>query len=492
MPAIAARDSGARRTRTASRHHPPDVSAHGRGNGKSSHYALLLFDDATCAALLRVTCFAVDSALTLEQVARFSNFWITITHYHVSITSKGPIFATSEPPARSRCEFRDGETVLLTRNRGGCLNTMRGGEGPPSAAMASTSRVSRVGVAGALPPRALVLPSFTEAGGSSLGAREGQALGVVARRDPPTPSRRGDARAARGGGCARAQRALGRYRRARHGAVRHPSRQDPAPSLPDPRGGDLRQDPRHGGFRRGRRVSRHHRGLPVQRRPQPARRPRGRPPHLQAPRVIPRRHRDRGLPHATLRPPPPPPRPPPLRPPRRDQTPRRGPRRHALRRRQSRQSRRGRRGERRGRATSPVHLRHRPSNPRPEALPPKGRTQTRPGEYRPLPGGGRRERRGARRRRANPGHTQTPRARARLPLQGVRLVGGGGRREEETRHISRTPPRRQHPGQSRWARRSARRCGPSLSRGPPRQQRPGRSRRCGHRARASRTFRGVA
>ena len=287
MPAIAARDSGARRTRTASRHHPPDVSAHGRGNGKSSHYALLLFDDATCAALLRVPCFAVDSALTLEQVARFSNFWITITHYHVSITSKGPIFATSEPPARSRCEFRDGETVLLTRNRGGCLNTMRGGEGPPSAAMASTSRVSRVGVAGALPPRALVLPSFR--GGSSLGAREGQALGVVARRDPPTPSRRGDARAARGGGCARAQRALGRYRRARHGAVRHPSRQDPAPSLPDPRGGDLRQDPRHGGFRRGRRVSRHHRGLPVQRRPQPARRPRGRPPHLQAPRVIPRR-----------------------------------------------------------------------------------------------------------------------------------------------------------------------------------------------------------
>ena len=40
---------------------------------------------------------------------------------------------------------------------------MRGGEGPPSAAMASTSRVSRVGVAGALPPRALVLPSFREA-----------------------------------------------------------------------------------------------------------------------------------------------------------------------------------------------------------------------------------------------------------------------------------------------------------------------------------------
>ena len=149
-------------------------------------------------------------------------------------------------------------------------------------------------------------------------------------------------------------------------------------------------------------------------------------------------------------------------------------------------------GERRGRATSPVHLRHRPSNPRPEALPPKGRTQTRPGEYRPLPGGGRRERRGARRRRANPGHTQTPRARARLPLQGVRHVGGGGRREEETRHISRTPPRRQHPAQSRSARRSARRCGPSISRGPPRQQRPGRSRRCGHRARASRTFRGVA
>ena len=32
---------------------PPDVSAHGRGNGKSSHYALLLFDDATCAALLK-------------------------------------------------------------------------------------------------------------------------------------------------------------------------------------------------------------------------------------------------------------------------------------------------------------------------------------------------------------------------------------------------------------------------------------------------------
>ena len=40
---------------------------------------------------------------------------------------------------------------------------MRGGEGPPSAAMASTSRVSRVGVAGALPPRALVLPTVTEA-----------------------------------------------------------------------------------------------------------------------------------------------------------------------------------------------------------------------------------------------------------------------------------------------------------------------------------------
>ena len=48
--------------------------------------------------------------------------------------------------------------------------------------MASTSRVSRVGVAGALPPRALVLPSFR--GGSARPRRtRGQALGVVARRD---------------------------------------------------------------------------------------------------------------------------------------------------------------------------------------------------------------------------------------------------------------------------------------------------------------------
>ena len=40
---------------------------------------------------------------------------------------------------------------------------MREGEGPPSAAMASTSRASRVGVAGAPPPGALVLPSVAEA-----------------------------------------------------------------------------------------------------------------------------------------------------------------------------------------------------------------------------------------------------------------------------------------------------------------------------------------
>ena len=98
--------------------------------------------------------------------------------------------------------------------------------------MASTSRVSRVGVAGAPLPGAGSADGHGggSGGGSSLGAREGQALGVVARRDPPTPSRRGDARAARGGGCARAQRALGRHRRARHEPVRHLSRQDPAPS----------------------------------------------------------------------------------------------------------------------------------------------------------------------------------------------------------------------------------------------------------------------
>jgi hypothetical protein len=106
MPAIAARDSGARRTRTASRHHPPDVSAHGRGNGKSSHYALLLFDDATCAALLRVPGFAVDSALTLAQVARFSNFWITNNSLsRVHNLKMGPYFATLEPPLGAVADF---------------------------------------------------------------------------------------------------------------------------------------------------------------------------------------------------------------------------------------------------------------------------------------------------------------------------------------------------------------------------------------------------
>ena len=321
--------------------------------------------------------------------------------------------------------------------------------------MASASRVSRVGVAGALPPRALVLPSFREARPSAHA------------RDKPVSLLAGTStlatwRCAARGRAARAQRALGRYRR--HDTAVHPSRQTALPSRILGAASYVGTPARRLPPRTGLAASP---GLPVQRRPQPARRPRGRPPHLQAPRVIPRRHRDRGLPHATLRPPPPPPRPPPLRPPRRDQTPRRGPRRHALRRRQSRQSRRGRRGERRGRATSPVHLRHRPSNPRPEALPPKGRTQTRPGEYRPLPGGGRRERRGARRRRATLAILKIlVRERAYLLFKGSAssVVADVAEKKPDTSRGCYGDSARVDP--LVWAplgRRSARRCGPSLS-----------------------------